>query len=159
MADNTLHKLLELAGQSDHKELRLAALRVLGVVGNVKDAATVKSLRTVLDDPDPELRSASIAALGQLKAEEILPRLQEFVRQGGVELEPAVKAASQLGAKGTKAMAQIMESAPPGVRIRIANELAKSGTGGGLVVTEHGLLDDNPILVDRVNENQRVFCI
>ncbi len=148
MADTTLHKILELVQGDEQVSLRLAGLRVLGIVGSAKDKATILAIKKCLDDPNVEIRSVSLETLGVLKVEELLPRLQEFVRQGGPELEPAVKAASQLGAKGTKAMAQIMDSAPPGLRLRIANELAKSGTGSGLVVTAHGLLDDNPILVD-----------
>src|SRR5205807_10106730 len=91
---------------------------------------------------------ASLEALGRLRAEEALPALEECVRRGGPELEAAVQAAGQLGPRALRAMAKIMEAATPALRSRIAAVLAKSGTGGGLVVTAHALLDPDPKVVD-----------
>ena len=41
MADTVLQKILEIVADLERKELRLAALHVLGAVGNAKDAATL----------------------------------------------------------------------------------------------------------------------
>src|SRR5207237_6995112 len=122
--------------------------RVAGSVGSAKEKSLVKGLLAALDDPDPTLRTAAVEAVGQLKIDAALPRLEEFVRGGGPELEAAVHAASQLGARGIRQMSRIMDDATPGQRSRIADVLARSGTGNALIVTAHTLLDSDPKVVD-----------
>jgi hypothetical protein len=141
MADSTLTRLVQLIGAAESPELRQAAIRVAGSLGSGKDRVLVQVLLHALDDPAPELRCTAIASLGLLHVEEILPRLEAFVRQGGEELEPAVQAASLLGARGSRLMDRILHEATPSQRSRIAAVLAKSGTGKAVVVTAHALLD------------------
>jgi hypothetical protein len=148
MADATLNKLVQLLTAAPTPELRLAALRVAGNVGAAKDKGLVKALLATLDEADPDLRSAAVQAVGQLKIDEALPRLAMLVRSGGAELEPAVLAASQLGARGTKLMGKIMEEATPGLRSRIADVLSRAGTGNALILTAHALFDADPKVVD-----------
>lgn len=147
MADATLNKLIHIAGEGATKELRYAALKMLAAVGT-RDAKLVKTLLAVLDDPDKDLRAASIETLGALGADEALKRLEEFVRAGGTELESAVRAASQFGARGAKAMGKIMDDVSPTIRARVAGVLAKSNTSNALLVTAQGLLDADPRIVD-----------
>jgi HEAT repeat protein len=148
MADATLAKLMRLISAPEAPELRRAAVLVAGSVGTEKDRPLVKALLATLQEADLELRLAAIDALGRLRVEDSLAPLEALVRQGGPELEAAVQAASQLGTRGVRAMGKIMEQATPGLRSRMAAVLAKSGTGGGLVVTAHTLLDDDPKVVD-----------
>jgi hypothetical protein len=148
MADTTLAKLTELCTTAPTPELRLSALRVAGHVGSAKDKGLVKAVVATFDEPDPALRIAAIEAAGQLKVDAVLARLAGFVRGGGPELEPAVHAASQLGARGTKLMGKLMDETTPSVRSRIGDVLARSGTGNALVVTAHALFDADPKVVD-----------
>lgn len=148
MPDTTLAKLLQTVAASESKELRLAALKVLGAVGSGKERNLVKSLLDVLNDADQDLRIAAIETLGQLRVEDALKPLEEFVRQGGAELEPAVHAASLLGARGAKSMGKVMHELSPHLRSRIGAVLAKSNTGNALVVTAQGLLDEDPKVVE-----------
>ena len=148
MADSTLTKLLQTITSGDSRELRLATLKVLGVVGSAKERSVVKTLLDVLADDDLDLRIAAIETLGQLQVEEALNPLGEFVRQGGLELEPAVHAASLLGARGAKLMGKVTQEVSPSVRSRIGAVLAKSNTGNALVVTAQGLLDEDPKVVE-----------
>lgn len=148
MADNTLAKLLQLIATSDAKELRHAALKVLGAVGAAGERNVAKTLVAILDDPDEDLRSGAIEVLGQLRVEESLPALGDFVKHGGPELEAAVHSASQMGARGAKLMGKIMNEVSPHFRSRIAAVLAKSSTGNALVVTAQGLLDDDAKVID-----------
>jgi HEAT repeat protein len=148
MADATLTKLVDLFTTAPSPELRLAALKVAGSVGSAKDRGLVKGLLATLEDADASLRAAAAEAVGQLKIEEALPRLEPLVRAGGSEVEPSVQAASQLGARGIRLMSKIMDDATPGLRSRIADVLARSGTGNALVVTAHALLDPDPKVVD-----------
>lgn len=148
MADATLTKITHLIADAATPELRLAALRVAGSVGSATDKALVKALIAALDESDPALRSAAVEAVGQLKIEDALPRLEALVRGGGPELEPAVLAASQLGARGTKLMGKIMGTATPGLRSRIADVLSRAGTGNALVLTAQALFDAEPKVVD-----------
>ncbi len=148
MADATLTKLVALFTDAPTSELRLAALRVAGSVGSAKEKALARGLLAGLDDAEAPVRIAAVEAVGQLRIEEALPRLGELVRGGGPELEAAVHAASQLGARGTRLMAKIMDEATPGLRSRIADVLARSGTGNAVIVTAHALLDPDPKVVD-----------
>lgn len=148
MADNTLSKLIHLLSPAEAADLRRAASLVAGRIGTAKDRPLVKALLANLQDTDLELRLATIDALGQLRADEALAPLEDFVRQGGNEMEASVQAASQLGARGVRAMGKIMAAATPALRSRMAAVLARSGTGGGLVVTAHALLDPDPKVVD-----------
>jgi HEAT repeat protein len=148
MADSTLTKLVQLVTDAPSPDLRLAALKVVGSVGSAKERPLAKAILTVLDDPDPRLRVAAVEAVGALKVEEALPRLEGFVRGGGAELEAAVLAASQLGARGTKLMSKVMDEAAPALRSRVAGVLARSGSGNALAVSAHALLDPDPKVVD-----------
>src|ERR1700680_2618782 len=121
MADATLAKLIDLVAAAPSPELRQAALKVAGSVGSSKDRALVKGLLDALDGVDAGVRAAALEAVGQLKIEEALKRLEDFVRAGGPELEPAVHAASQLGARGTRLMGKLMDETTPALRSRIAD--------------------------------------
>lgn len=148
MADATLNKLLQVVSSGDSKELRHAAVKVLGAVGSSKERNLLQTLQSVLTDPDQDLRIGAIEALGQLHADEALGAMEGFVRQGGPELEAAVHAASQLGARGAKLMGKVMHEVSPHVRSRIATVLARSNTGNALVVTAQGLLDPDAKVID-----------
>ncbi|HWY85852.1 MAG TPA: hypothetical protein VNX28_03955, partial [Gemmataceae bacterium] len=148
MADSTLAKLIHLIAAPDLPALRRAATLVSGSVGTSKDRNLVKALLANLPSDDLELRLAAIDALGRLRVDEALGRLESFVRQGGPELESAVQAAGNLGARGVKAMSKIMAEVTPSSRSRVAAVLARSGTGGGLVATAHALVDPDPKVVD-----------
>ncbi len=147
MADATLNKLIKLAAEGETKDKRHAALKMLASVG-ARETKLVNTLLAVLDDADKDLRAAAIEALGAIGADEALKRLEDFVRAGGTELESAVRAASQFGARGAKAMGKIMDDVSPAIRSRVAAVLAKSNTSNALLVTAHGLLDAEPKIVD-----------
>lgn len=148
MADNFSTKMAHLLTSETKIDLRKAALRVAGAIGQSSDKTLLSALLAALDDPDEEARILAIEALGQLKVESALPRLEALVRQGGAELATSVHAAGQLGVRGAKAMGKIMDEASPSLRSRIAAELARAGTNNALVVTGHALLDDDPKVVD-----------
>jgi HEAT repeat protein len=148
MADSTLNRMLETIADGESKELRLAALKVLGAVGVGKDRHLVKTLFEVLENSDPELRIAAIDALGQLQVEDALKPIEKFVRHGGAELEHAVHAASLLGGRGARLMGKVMHDVSPHLRSRIAAVLAKSNTGNAIVVTAQGLLDEDPKVIE-----------
>jgi HEAT repeat protein len=147
MADSTLNKLLHVVTDGDSTEIRRCALRVLGTVGS-KDGKVVKTLLETLTDPEQDLRIAAIETLGQVQAEEALKPLEAFARQGGPELEPAVHAASLLGARGAKLMGKVMHEVSPSLKSRMAAALAKSNTANALVVTAQGLHDEDPKVIE-----------
>ncbi len=146
MPDATLAKLMHLASDGDSTEMRRAALKVLGSVGDGK--ALVRLLIDTLKDSEEPLRIAAIEAIGQIAAEDALPHLEELVRKGGPELESAVHTASLLGARGARLMGKIMHEVSPSLKSRMAAMLAKSNTGNALVVTAQGLLDADPKVID-----------
>jgi HEAT repeat protein len=148
MADSALKKLTGLIESPGDAELRRAAVLVAGAVGAAGDRALVKALLPVLDDPDPELRRAAVETLGRLRAAEALPRLVELVRRGGGEVEAAVQAAGHLGARGARAVGQVMAESSPALRRRIAGALALGGTDSAAVASAHALLDEDAGVVD-----------
>lgn len=149
MADATLNKISQLVASAEApKELRRAAVKIAGAVGSAKEKALVKGLLALLQGDDAELRAAAAEALGELRVEEALPHLEPLVRHGGSELEAAVRAASQLGARGAKLMGKLMGQLLPSLRARVAEVMTRAGTGGALVVTAQGLLDDDPKVID-----------
>ena len=148
MPDATTKKLIALIQSAETPELRLAALRVAGAVGTAKDAGLVQALTAVLDEADPAARAAAIEALGRLRAERALPRLLEIARQGGPDVEAAARAAGQMGVRGTKAVAKLLDEAHPFFRRRIAAALAAGGTESAAIAAAHALLDDDPGVVD-----------
>jgi len=148
MADSTLNKIIHLIDANNDGDLRQAAIRVAGVVAAGKDKSLVKALLGALEDEDVDVRRTAINALGRLQAEEALPRLVDYVRQGGGETEAAARAASLMGTKGPRAMARVMHEASPALRSRIAAVLARSGGQAALVVTAHALLDEDSKVVD-----------
>lgn len=143
MADATLNKLVDLIASAESADLRQAAIRVAGGIAPGPHKGLTKALLDALADPSTELRTTAIEAVGKLRIEEALPALENLVRQGGIEVEPAVHAASQLGARGTKLVSKLMDQVPPAVRSRIAGVLARSGSSA-VVVTAHVLLDADP---------------
>jgi hypothetical protein len=148
MADSTLKKLMELIASDQAPEMRRAAIMVAGTIGPSKDRALTRTLLPVLDDTDPALRWSSIEALGQLRAEEALPRFVSLVQKGGIEVEAAVRAAGHLGTRGARAIGKVMAGSSPGLRRRIAAALAEGGTESAAVASAHALLDDDPGVVD-----------
>jgi HEAT repeat protein len=148
MADNTLKQIMHLIASADQAELRQAAIRVAGAVGPAKDRGLVKTLLPVLDEADPALRHSAIEALGQLRAEEALPPLVALVRQGGPDVEPAVRAAGRLGTRGARAVGKVMAESSPVLRRRIAAALAEGGTESAAVASAHALLDEDAGVVD-----------
>jgi hypothetical protein len=147
MLDATGKKLLRLVHPTFPPETRRAAVRVLGELG-LRDAEVTQAVSALLDDPDEALRRAALTAVGQLRIESALPRLVPRMNAGGTEAEVAAQAAVRLGAKGMKAVRDVMAQAPPGLRRRLAAALAAGGTAGAETAALDALLDKDPGVVD-----------
>jgi HEAT repeat protein len=148
MADGTLKKLITLIAPGEPPQVRRAAVVVAGALKPAKEANLHQALLATLDEEDAELRRLAVDTLGQLRAEEALPRLLNLVEAGGGEVDAAVQALGHLGARGTKALVQVMARATPSLRRRIAAALALGGTESAVVATAHALLDDDPGVVE-----------
>src|SRR5882762_6870661 len=123
MLDATGKKLLHLLGPGHPSELRCAVARVLGELG-LREAEVARAVCDGLGDPDAAVRAALLTVAGQLRVEPALPRLLRKIEEGGAESELAVQAAARLGARGTKALQELMPKVAPGLRRRIAGALA-----------------------------------
>jgi hypothetical protein len=120
---------------------------VLGEVGD-REAALGHQLRDLLDDPEPAVRLRAITALGRLRVESALGQLLARVQQGGQESEAAAQAAARLGARGTRALHNLMLQVAPGLRRRIAAALAAAGTSSAETAAVDALLDTDPGVVE-----------
>jgi HEAT repeat protein len=147
MADATGKKLLRLLRLDAPSELRAAAVRVLAAVGG-RDTETIQALRTALDDPDQTVRLRALTAVGQLHIEPALPQLLARIREGGPEAEAAAESAARLGARGTRALQELMGQVAPGLRRRIAAALGLAGTASAGAAAVDVLLDSDPGVVD-----------
>ena len=112
MADATLQKMLELLGPEVTPELRGSAALVLGEV-SVRDGKLEQAICPLLDDPDPGVRLRAMKSIGKLRIDKALPRLLERVSAGGEEAEAAAHAAAQLGARGVRALQELMPQTAP----------------------------------------------
>jgi HEAT repeat protein len=147
MADATSKKLLSLLDGSRPPEVRRAAMVVLGEIG-LREASIAGAVSEGLEDTDPAVRLAALSAAGKLGVERAIPQLLERVRLGGEESEAAARAASRLGAKGSKALQGLMPQVAPGLRRRIAAALAAAGTPSAEAAAVEALSDTDPGVVD-----------
>lgn len=135
-----LHKLLSNDATIEQKT---AALLIVGELG-IKDFETSASVVRLLSDPNPDVRANAIQAAGQLKLDKTLTELLDRISHGGPEAPLAANAAVKMGAKGIKALQELMHKVVPGVRKYIAAALTSAmGQGSdeaGLAV----LLDRDP---------------
>src|SRR5262245_16062720 len=127
-------------------EVRRAAVVVLGELGG-KDAEVARALVERLDDEDGGLRLEVLRAVGKLKVESALPALLERIKHGGEEANLAAQAAARLGAKGARALRELMPKVAPGLRRYIASALAGGGTASAGAAVEV-LLDKDPGVVE-----------
>jgi HEAT repeat protein len=147
MLDATGKKLLRLLAPEQPPELRRAAAAVLGPLG-LRDAEVSRAVCDGLSDTDPGVRAQFLTAAGQLRIEPALPQLLKKIEEGGEESELAAQAAAKLGARGTKALQDLMHRVAPGLRRRIAGALAAAGTASSESAAIDALLDKDPGVVD-----------
>lgn len=143
----TTESLLRLLRPEHSLEVRRAALLVLAEVGG-RDGPLGKAVTECLQDPEAALRAQAIQAVGKLRIEQALPRLLERVKEGGAEAELAAQAAAHLGAKGTRALQELMPKVAPGLRRYIAAALAGGGTASSSAAAVAVLLDSDPHVVE-----------
>ncbi len=146
MADTT-KKLVHLLHVDRPLDIRCAAALVLGEVGT-KDANLSRALCDALTDGEPTFRLQAIRTVGKLRIEAALPSLLDRVKEGGEEAEQAALAAAKLGAKGTKALQELMPKVSPGLRRYIASALAAAGTTSSETAAVAMLLQRDPGVVD-----------
>jgi HEAT repeat protein len=147
MLDATGKKLLHLFAPESSAEVRRAAVVVLGELG-LRDAEVSRAVCDGLADPDAGVRLRLLTVIGQLRIEPALPQLLKKIEEGGEESELAALAAAKLGAKGTRALQDLMHKVAPGLRRRIAGALAAAGTASAGSAAIDALLDKDPGVVD-----------
>jgi HEAT repeat protein len=147
MLDATGKKLLKLLQPSHSAKVRAAAALVIGDIG-LRDPESARLLIDLLDDAEEAPRRQAMAALGKLHVDKALPHLIDRVAHGGPDSDIAAQAAAQLGAKGVRALSDLMSKVAPGVRPRIAAALASSGTMTDSPSAVVSLLDGDPGVVD-----------
>src|SRR5262249_37547826 len=141
--DATTKRSGDLRGGARRADVRRAAAVVLGGLGG-RAAAVARALCDRLDDPEGAVRLDAIRAVSKLRADAALPRLVERVKGGGVEAEQAAQAAARLGARGTRALQELMPRVAPGVRRYIAAALAAAGTASAEAAALSVLVDGEP---------------
>jgi HEAT repeat protein len=141
------NKLLRLLNAEHPPDVRRAAALVLGELG-VRDADAAKALGDALEDAEPSVRLEVVRAVGKLRIESALPRLLSRIKEGGEEAGAAAQAAAHLGAKGTRALQDLMPKVAPGLRRTIAAALAGGGTASAPAATAAVLLDKDPGVVE-----------
>jgi HEAT repeat protein len=143
----TTKKILQLLQREQPVEVRRAAALVLGEVGE-RDAESAKALCESLQDEEAAVRLQALKSVGKLRVERALPLLLERIEKGGEEADEAAKAAARLGAKGTRALQELMHHVAPGLRRHIAAALAGGGTASAETATVEVLLDKDPGVVE-----------
>ena len=149
MLDATGKKLLRLMDSKAPPDLRTSAARVLGEIG-VRDPEVTKALCEALQDDQPSFRLEVIAAIGSLAIDKALPQLLAIVQEGGAASEAAAQAAAHLGAKGIRALQELMGHVAPGLRRRIAAAMGVGGTTSAETAALTTLLDSDPGVVQGI---------
>jgi hypothetical protein len=145
--DVPLRKILSLLDAASPAEVRRAALTVLGELG-LRDVAAHEVVLAALADDDPEVRLRAITAAGKLRLDKALPLLAERIKAGGAEAERAAEVAARLGARGGRALRELLPRVAPGVRLYVARALAGAAADGGADVRElEVLLNKDPAVV------------
>ena len=147
MTQVPIHKLLRLLHAEHPPGVRAATAQVLGELG-VRDADVAKVLGDALEDAESSVRLAAIRTVGKLRIEPALPRLLARIKEGGEEADAAAHAAAHLGAKGTRALQELMPKVAPGLRRYIAAALAGGGTASATAAAAAVLLDKDPSVVE-----------
>ncbi|GIW82679.1 MAG: hypothetical protein KatS3mg105_4486 [Gemmatales bacterium] len=147
MADATTKKILDLLAPTREGEVRCAAVRVLAEIG-ARDKTVDRALCECIDDADEQVRLAALRAAGKLRIEAALPKLLQRVTDGGPESEAAARSAAAFGAKGTKALRELMPKTSPGLRRRIVAALGSADSTSGETAAIDALLDSDPGVVD-----------
>jgi hypothetical protein len=147
MLDATGKKLLRLLGPDRPAEVRCAAARVLGELG-LRDTEVARAVCDGLGDADAAVRAALLTVAGQLRVEPALPQLLQKIEADGAESELAARAAARLGARGTKALQELLHKVAPGLRRRIASALAAAGTASSGNAALDALFDNDPGTVE-----------
>jgi len=145
--DATALKLLGLIEPDHAPEVRTAALTVVGELG-LRDRQVAEILCDALKDQEESVRCGALHLVGKLRIDGALPILLDRVTQGGEESELAAQAAAKLGAKGTKALKELMSKVAPGLRRRIAGALGAAGTASSSNAAVEALLDSDPGVID-----------
>ncbi|CAN5174363.1 hypothetical protein BH11PLA2_BH11PLA2_06940 [soil metagenome] len=135
-----IKKLVQMLDSKQPAPVRASAAVVLGELG-VKDAEASAELLERLDDKDADVRLSAIRAVGQLKVEKALPKLLERIQKGGPEAAAASEATAKLGAKGLKALQELLHKVVPGLKRYIAAALTSSGSSGADAIGISVLLD------------------
>lgn len=141
--DATLKKVLKLLDANEPADLRQAAALVLAELAPA-DGEVHAALVKALDDSDSGVRLRAIEAVGKLKVQDALPTLLARIEGGGEEASEAAHAAAKLGARGAKALQEMMPKVSPGLRRYIAAALGSAGTASGDAAAIEFLLDKDP---------------
>jgi HEAT repeat protein len=136
-------KLLRLLSEDASPEQKAAAALVVGELG-LKDADLATAINKLVSDRNPDVRANAIVAAGRVKLEKSLPELLERIGHGGPEAPLAAEAVVAMGAKGVKALQDIMHKVVPGVRKYIAAALTASMGQGNDAAGLSVLLDRDP---------------
>ncbi|HVS36423.1 MAG TPA: HEAT repeat domain-containing protein [Gemmataceae bacterium] len=140
-------KLLRLLSADHPAEVRRATALVMGELG-LRDGEAAEALCNALQDADSAVRLEVIRAVGKLRIESALPQLLSRIKDGGAEADSAAHAAAHLGAKGTRALQELMPKVAPGLRRYIAAALAGGGTASATAAAAAVLLDKDPGVVE-----------
>jgi hypothetical protein len=122
-------KIIRLLSDEQPSDVRCAAVTILGELGG-RDGAVTTAVTAAISDEDDDVRLRAIQAAGRLRIEKSLPRLAERIKEGGAEAEAAAEAMAGMGAKGTKALRDMLPRLVPGLRRYIAASLARAGVAG-----------------------------
>jgi AAA family ATP:ADP antiporter len=129
------------------RRTRLEAAQLLGFVPDLFD----QELRTLLDDPDPEVVSAAIRAVGKLRKRSLIPRVIKRLAQPAVaEVAVAVFASMGDAVAGTLRDHLVDPETPVEVRREIPVVLQAIATPAAQFVLLESVLDSDSIVRHRI---------
>ena len=111
------------------------------VLGYIKIRSFYQPLFALINDPDPKVRLAAIAAAGEIKARELVPTLVLALGEEGTRVKAAQKALAQMGNEVAPLLASVlaMPALPARIRNAVPGVLAMMQTPAAYDVIESQL--------------------
>ncbi len=147
--EEAVPRLLEMISQSDDKEVLLAIINALGVIGSV---AAVPPLADFLYTDDPELTPAAVSALSKTGGSTAVKRLSEALgRDGEIDIIILDALAAIQDQLALRKINEMLMSHFARIRNRAKDHLSKIGTKTVPILVENLKERDPDLLIHSLN--------
>jgi hypothetical protein len=151
--DETLTRLAEFVKRPD-THLACATAVVLAELAP-REPAITEALLAALNKSDAARRPFLIEALGRIGSPQAAEALMPLIKAGGPSGDEALRAVAHAGAGAVKPLVALLKDAPPEVRTKLAEAIARTGEGAAFGSLFAELRGDDARAIQSVMEGIR----